>query len=69
MRRVTRPALPANVQGYLDNRQLAANSGHTLGTLDVEREWKAARQTKAVGTALKTLQQMMGKRHAYFGPS
>ena len=62
MRRVTRPALPAKVQGYLDKRQLAANTGHALGTLDIEREWRAARQTKAVGTALKTLQQMMGKR-------
>ena len=62
MRRVTRPALPTKVQGYLDRRQLAANTRHALGTLDIEREWKAARQTKAVGTALKTLQQMMGKR-------
>ena len=62
MRRVTRPALPAKVQGYLDKRQLDANTRHALGTLDIEREWRAARQTKAVGTALKTLQQMMGKR-------
>ena len=62
MRRVTRPALPTKAQGYLDKRQLAANTRHALGTLDIEREWETARQTKAVGMALKTLQQRMGER-------
>lgn len=56
MRRVTRPALPHKAQQYLNRRQAAANR------LDIERDWKAARQTKAVGTVLKTLQQMMGGR-------
>ncbi|MBK6972203.1 MAG: TIGR02646 family protein [Sterolibacteriaceae bacterium] len=39
---------------------MAASERGALGTLDIQREWKAARQTKAVGAVLRTLQQMMG---------
>lgn len=62
MRRVTRPALSRKVQVYLNQRQAAVNSHRVLNTLDIERDWKSARQTKAIGTVLETLQQMMGVR-------
>lgn len=62
MRRVIRPLLPGSVQAYLNKRQSAANQRRARGTLDIERDWKSARQTKAIGTVLKTLQQMMGAR-------
>lgn len=62
MRRVTRPVLPGKVQAYLNKRQSAANQRRALGTLDIERDWKSARQTKTIGTVLKTLQQMTGVR-------
>lgn len=62
MRRVTRPALPGKAQAYLNRRQSTANQRRALGTLDIEREWKTSRQTKAVGSVLRTLQQMMGIR-------
>ena len=62
MRRVTRPVLPGKAQSYLNRRQSTANQRRALGTLDIERDWKDARQTKAVGNVLKTLQQMMGAR-------
>lgn len=60
MRRVTRPALPSGVQTYLDQRQAAADQRRRSNTLDIDRDWKSARQTKSIGTVLKTLQQMMG---------
>ena len=62
MRQVTRTALPKAVQTYLDRRQLAADQSRAAGTLNIERDWKSARQTRAAGTVLKTLQQMMGAR-------
>ena len=62
MRRVTRPALPRAAQTYLDNRQSSTNRDPGLGTLNIEREWKAARQTKTVGSVLQVLRQMMGPR-------
>lgn len=62
MRQVTRTALPNAVQTYLERRQLAADQSRTLGTLNIERDWKSARQTRAAGIVLKTLRQMMGAR-------
>lgn len=62
MRRVTRPALPRAAQTFLDNRQSSTNRDLGLGTLNIEREWKAARQTKTVGSVLQVLRQMMGPR-------
>ena len=49
MRQVTRPVLPRTAQTYLNRRQSTANQRRALGTLDIERDWKDARQTKAVG--------------------
>lgn len=62
MRRVNRRVLPRAAQTYLDRRQASANLRHENGTLDIEREWKAARQTRTVSAILATLQQMMGPR-------
>ncbi len=62
MRRVTRPPLPKAAQTYLNKRQLSARRDIGLGSLDIEREWKAARQTRAVGSVLQVLRQMMGPR-------
>lgn len=62
MQRVNRPALPRKAQTYLNQRQAEANRHRVLDTLNIERDWKSARQTKAVETVLKTLQGMMGER-------
>lgn len=62
MRRVTRSALPKTAQTYLSRRQEATRLAMTQGVLNVEREWKTARQTKAVEVVLNVLRQMMGPR-------
>ena len=62
MRRVERPALPAPAQAYLDRRQLKVDRDDRLGTLNIERQWRSARQTKAMARALQVLRQMMGPR-------
>lgn len=62
MRRVTRPALPKKAQTYLNRRQAAVHQHPGLNALEIERAWKSARQTTALGSTLKTLQQMMGAR-------
>ena len=62
MRRVIRAALPGRVQAYLDRRQAAVDQHRQRGTLDIGREWKAARQTQAIREVLRSLQQMMGER-------
>jgi uncharacterized protein (TIGR02646 family) len=62
MRQVTRPALPKAARTYLERRQSAANLNHRRGTLNMEGEWKAARQTKALGSVLQVLRHMMGPR-------
>lgn len=62
MRRVTRPELPQATQTYLNKRQSATNCDLHQGTLNIERKWKAARQTRAMRVVLETLQQMMGAR-------
>ncbi len=65
MRRVTRPALPRRAQTYLDQRQSAVNQHHGMNNLDVQRTWTAARQTNAMVTVLKTLQQTARRRTSY----
>ena len=62
MRRVTRPALLKAAQTYLDKRQSSTNRDLGRGTLNIEREWKAARQTKTLVSVLQVLRQMMGPR-------
>jgi uncharacterized protein (TIGR02646 family) len=57
MRRVHRPALPGRVQTYLDDKAQA-----TAGAPNIENNWKAARQTQALTTVIRTLQSMMGSR-------
>jgi uncharacterized protein (TIGR02646 family) len=62
MRRLNRTVLPSAAQDYLCRRQASADLLHDKGELDIEREWKAARQTQSVGTVLAVLQQMTGPR-------
>lgn len=62
MRRVSRPALPARVQAFLRRRQAIANARRASHALDIEREWRSARQTRSIATVLTTLQRMMGPR-------
>jgi hypothetical protein len=49
MRQVVRPALTGRAQAYLDGRQSAADQRSALGSFDIEREWKAASPTFALG--------------------
>lgn len=62
MRRIQRVALPKVAQSYLSKRQLAVNDKHKKGCLDIEADWKSARQTKSLKTVVTTLQTMMGPR-------
>lgn len=62
MRRVVRPNLLPATQKALDGRQWKANEKRAAGTLDIESEWKGARQTKPLKKALGTLKKMAGKR-------
>ena len=62
MRRIQRVILPKVAQSYLSKRQLAANEKHKNGELNIERDWKSARQTKPLKAVVTTLQSMMGPR-------
>lgn len=62
MRRIQRVALPTAAQNYLGKRQLDANDKHKNGDLNIERDWKSARQTKPLKAVVATLQTMMGPR-------
>lgn len=62
MRRVTRRALSTAAQTYLNKRQTAIDLRNSGLTLNIEREWKSTRQTKAVQSVLRVLRQMMGPR-------
>lgn len=57
MRRVHRPALPANARTYLDQRCQAA-----IPAANVDGAWKTARQTQKMKVVLGVLQQMAGAR-------
>lgn len=61
MRRIQRVVIDTAAQDYLDKRQ--AKVDRTLRrNLNVEREWKVARQTQTMGRILSSLQVMMGER-------
>ena len=62
MRRFIRPCLPKAAQTYLSKRQSSTNTKHGLGQLNIETDWKAARQTKTLKSVLVTLQKTMGPR-------
>ena len=62
MRRVPRQDLPAVVVRYLDGRQQRANADQAAGTLNIEKSWKSARQTKKLSIVKQQLQQMAGGR-------
>lgn len=62
MRRVVRAAIAGNIQAYLDRRSTRVEQRRVDGSLDIEEEWKGARQTKRVQTALRVLYSMAGVR-------
>ncbi len=62
MRRIQRTALPAAAQSYLSQRQQAVNAKRKKGPLDIENDWKSARQTRKLKTVVTTLQAMAGAR-------
>lgn len=62
MRQVRRAELPAKARAYLARCQDRADTKHAGRTLDIEAEWKGARQTQSMGAVLRTLQAMMGER-------
>ncbi len=49
--------LPAWASGYLERRRIA-----TAGLTNVEKAWKNARRTPALGAVFRTLQSMAGVR-------
>lgn len=60
MRRLSRLPLPSRAKAYLDRCQSRVDALHEQGTLDIEREWRNARQRKALTEVLDTLRQMSG---------
>ena len=62
MRRIPRQELPAVVVRYLDARQQRADADYAAKTLDIEKSWKSARQTRKLEMVKAQLQQMVGGR-------
>ena len=62
MPRITRVTLSAATQRALIKRQEEADERRADGTLNVEREWKGARKTGPLKTALSVLKTMAGHR-------
>lgn len=62
MRRIQRAILPQMAQSYLGRRRSAANEKRRQGTLNIESDWKSARQTRSLKAVLTALQTMMGPR-------
>ena len=62
MRRITRSALTGPTQAALARRQAVVDAKRVRGDIDVEREWRAARQIKAVKTAHNSLREMSDLR-------
>ena len=60
MRRLTRPPLPARTSAFLARCQSRADTLQEQGTLDIEREWRNARQRKALTGVLDALRNMSG---------
>ena len=62
MRRIIRKDLTASTKKALDGRQAKADQKRVAGKLDISQEWKGARQTRPLKTALKVLKSMAGER-------
>lgn len=62
MRRIQRAALPKTAASQLSKRQLTVIGKFKQGSLNIESDWKSARQTKALKAVVATLQSMMGPR-------
>lgn len=62
MKRLNRPGLPDNVQSNLASRQADVDRQRQDGSLDVQRNWKAARQTATLDAVHDALKSMTGKR-------
>lgn len=62
MRRISRMPLPAATHAALARRQANVDAKRATGNLNVEREWKSARQTKPLKTAHGMLKTMAGQR-------
>ena len=60
MRRLTRPPLPARTSSFLARCQSRADTLQEQGTLDIEREWRNARQRKALTGVLDALRNLSG---------
>ena len=60
MLRIVRIDLPRATQKALEGRQEKVNEQRAAGTLNTEKVWKGARQTKSLKTALSTLKTMAG---------
>ena len=59
MQRITRASLSTNTEAYLTKKQAHVD---TLEQPDIERLWKNARSTKALGDVISTLRMMCGPR-------
>jgi uncharacterized protein (TIGR02646 family) len=62
VRRIIRKDLPAGTKKAINDRQEKADEKRAAGTLDIEQEWKSARQTRPLKVALKLLKSMAGDR-------
>jgi uncharacterized protein (TIGR02646 family) len=62
VRRIIRKDLPTGTKKALEDRQEGADDKRAAGTLNIEQEWKGARQTRPLKTALKVLMSMAGER-------
>jgi uncharacterized protein (TIGR02646 family) len=62
MRKIRRKTLPPEEAGRLRTEQTNANAKLTAHTLDVQKEWKRARQNKPLKVAFATLLEMAGNR-------
>lgn len=62
MRRVKRAVLTSSTRAALATRQESADSKRLAGNLNIDAEWKSARQTKPLKTVVGVLKVMAGKR-------
>ena len=62
MRRIIRTALPPATQTVLDDWQKKANKKRVAEALNIESEWKRARQARPLKKALSVLKTMAGER-------
>jgi 5-methylcytosine-specific restriction endonuclease McrA len=62
VRCIVRKDLPPATKKALDSRQSKANEKRAACTLDIQQEWKSARQTKPIRKVLTILKSMAGER-------